>query len=162
MPGSEDFAGPTRGLARGPGSLRLTMPLRDWPKGWRWLLAIPVTIAHWLAFKSVTEVYIETFVTPRTGFYFSDNFRGLELIAPPASLLLLLAALILHLFMSLRILLGLWIALGLATTAFVAMNEIAAGREFWPDVICVAWAFAFHAMLVMAMTARMHRHTQHA
>lgn len=137
--------------------MRLFVHQRDWPPGWRLLVALPVIVAHWLLFKLVANAYIHAFAKPRTGVYDTDHFRTLELIGPPVSLIFLLLVLVAYLFISPRILLAIWAAIGAALAVQVALSEAARGREFWPDVVCILWLFAFHALLVAAVTMRWNR-----
>jgi hypothetical protein len=131
----------------------------------RWPVCLIVVVVHWFLVQWAADWYVDTFVTPRTGFYTANRFWGVPplgilgtavalMIAlttsrlPPYMLLLVRSRLTAH-----SVLLLIWCAFGLWMTLLAAISEIRAGREFWPDVVFIGWSFAFVPLVAWAMLA---------
>ena len=128
---------------------------QDMPTLLRWAICLVAVALHWFLFVGIAEWYITAFVTPRTGLYFTHPMEPILYVGPPASFVLIWTAFAIVDWRGGlgRILLALWLLVGIFISIWSARDEIAAGREFLPDVVCYAWLFIFHALAVFAMLA---------
>lgn len=126
------------------------------PSALRWIACIALIILHWFAFESLTQWYIETYVTPRTGWYEVQPHPAYLITGPPMTVLLILLAFLIldRRIVPPAILLGAWLWVGALFAIWAGTNEYSRGREFWPDIVCIAEFFVFHALIVLALRTR--------